>query len=111
MKTTKTQSSIETLYKKMGLVEVTNSKQRKNGTRVFFDSIANCNFIFRQFSSPRVEYFSNTTRSIQSYRMFEPTGMTITEDMNEAIPYIVNRKVKGVQERAQSAFRIASSLI
>jgi hypothetical protein len=111
MKTAQKRSSIDSIYKKMGLVEVTNSNHRKNGTRVFFDSVANCNFIFRQFSSPRVEYFSETTRSIQSYRMFEPTGMTIVDDMKEAIPYIVNRKVKGVQERAHSAIRIASSLI
>ena len=104
-------SQIEKTFKKIGLREVSTNTQKKNGTRVYFDIDANCNYIFRQFSAPRIEYFSEITDSVQSYKMFEPTGSSIKDDMKEAIPYIVNRKVRGIRERAQSAFRIASAII
>lgn len=102
-------SKIENTFFKMGLVDVTTKNQEKNGTRVFFDDVANCNYIFRQFSAPRVEYFSTVTNTIQSYRMFEPTGSSINDDMKEAIPFIVNRKIRGVKERANTVIRIASA--
>lgn len=112
MKNSKKQpTAIETTYKKIGLVEVTTPIQRSNGTRAFFDRTANCNFIFRQFSSPRIEYFSEVTNSVQSYKMFDPSGKNINEDMKEAIPYIVNRKMRGMKERTESALKIVSRLI
>jgi len=104
------ETKIEKIYKQMGLVEVTTKEQSGNGTRSFFDNDANCNFIFRQFSAPRVEYFSPKTNTVQSYKMFEPNGANIKEDMQEAIPYIVNRKVKGVRERAKIAMNLATRL-
>jgi hypothetical protein len=105
-----TETKIEKIYKKMGLVEVSTKEQVSNGTRSFFDTDANCNFVFRQFSAPRVEYFSPKTNSVQSYKMFEPNGANVREDMQEAIPYIVNRKIKGVRERAKIAMNLATRL-
>jgi hypothetical protein len=104
-------SQIEKTFKKIGLRDVSTKTQEKNGTRVYFDDDANCNYIFRQFSAPRIEYFSNISNSIQSYKMFEPTGSSIKDDMKEAIPYIINRKLRGVRERAQAAIRIAAAII
>jgi len=106
----------EELFKKMGLVETSTNVQIDHGTYKFHDKIGNCNYIFRIFSNPRVEYYSDKTRSIQSYALFKSknnwaSDNKVANDMRDAIPYIVNRKVKGISRRAQLAMDIAQKII
>jgi hypothetical protein len=103
-------TKIEQLYKKLGLVEVTTPRQKRNGTVVFFDDQSNRNYIFREYSDPRVEYVSSKTRTLQSYRLFE-LGESLKDDMRTAIPFIVRRKVSTTKERAKIALDIAARII
>jgi hypothetical protein len=107
----KSNSVIERVYRKMHMEEITSSIQKRNGTRHFMDGHSGHEYIFRQFSAPRVRYWSDVTNSWQSYKLFNPSGIGIREDMKEAIPYIVNRKVDGVRNQAKHAINLASRLL
>lgn len=98
------------IFEKMNMVDISTEAQINNGTFSFFDKEANCNFVFRQSSSPRVEYFSTKTNTVQSYKLFGGERI-LHKDMKTAIPYIVNRKVKGTKERARIAMEIAMKLM
>ena len=98
------------VFEKMNMVDISTDAQMGNGTYAFFDKEANCNFVFRQSSSPRVEYFSTKTNTVQSYKLFNGEGY-LHKDMKTTIPYIVNRKVKGTKERARIAMEIAMKLM
>jgi hypothetical protein len=111
MKNKKNHSKIGKTFSKIGLVDVTTKRQKNNGTLVFFDDVANCNYIFRQRSSPRVEYRSTKTNTIQTYKMFDSDGYDIKDDMNKAIPYILNRKIRGVKEKTTVVLRMASDIL
>ena len=43
--------------------------------------------------------------------MFEPTGSSINDDMKEAIPFIVNRKIRGVKERTNAILQVATAIL
>lgn len=98
------------IFEKMNMVDISTDAQMGNGTYAFFDKEANCNFVFRQNSSPRVEYFSTKTNTVQSYKLFNGEG-SLHKDMKTSIPYIVNRKVKGIKERARISMDIAMKLM
>lgn len=103
--------TIEKIYTQMGLQKCQTPLQEQYGTLVFFDPVANCKFVFRLRSSPRVEYFSGKTESIQSYVMFESESNSIKEKMLLAIPYIQKRQIKGLKERTRVALDIFQHLI
>jgi hypothetical protein len=107
----KSKTAIEKVYSKMGMREITSQVQKKNGTRHFHDTQSGMEYVFRQYSAPRIQYWSDLTDSWQSYKLFEPSGTNINEDMKEAIPYIVNRKIKSVKARAIRAMNIVTNLI
>ena len=82
------------IYEKMGLINITTERESENGTLKFYDEISQCNFIFRKWSNPRVEYISEKTNTNQSYDLFrDETVTSMSEKMVTAIPYIANRKV------------------
>ncbi len=103
---------LRVLYSRMGLIECQTKNQEKNDTLVFFDDVANCKFIFRPHSNPRVEYFSTKTNSIQSYEFLKDIAYhKISYKMLMAIPLIQKRKIKGVKDRTKIALDIFQKLI
>jgi hypothetical protein len=100
------------IYEKMGLINISSERESLNGTLKFYDEISQCNFIFRKWSNPRVEYVSEKTNTIQSYDLFRDEDITsISEKMVTAIPYISNRKVKAAYRRSLYALDITKNLI
>lgn len=100
------------LYRQMGLIECQTEVQEKNGTLVFFDDVANCKFIFRRYSNPRVEYLSTKTNSVQSYEILKNVEYhRISYKMIYTISVIQSRKIKGVKDRTKIALDIFQKLI
>lgn len=102
---------VKKVYDRMGLMEITTERQKSNGTIVYWDFKSSRSYIFRKKSPPRVQYYSNAMKRMNSYPLSKSSKdirISINNQMLNAIPKIIDDRDQELEVLIKNVIKLGS---